>query len=134
MQKNRDRGGSLVAILTDLSKVFDCLLHDLLIVKLRAYAFDMASLKLINTYPSGRKQRVKINGKYSLWEEILFVVPQGFILGPLLFNIFICDLFLFTNDIDIPVMLMIILIIRRHQKQIWLLKNLNSVLMSSLFT
>ena len=99
--KYRDKGGSFKAVLTDLSKTFDCLLHDLLIAKLHAYGFDMASLKLIYTYLCGRKQRLKINDKCSLWEEILFRVPQRPILGPLLFNIFICDLFLFTNNIDI---------------------------------
>ena len=62
---------------TVLSKAFDLLSHDLLIAKLHAYGFDIASLKLIFNYPCERKQKVNINDKYSLWEEILFGVPQG---------------------------------------------------------
>ena len=74
--KERQRG-SFRAILTDFSKAFDCFLHGLLTAKLHGYGFDMASLKLIYTYPGGRKKRVGINNKYSSWEEILFGVPQG---------------------------------------------------------
>lgn len=62
---------------TGLSKAFDLLSHDLLIAKLHAYGFDIASLKLIFHYLCERKQRVNINDKYSLWEEILFGVHQG---------------------------------------------------------
>ena len=81
------------ALLTDLSKAFDCLPHDLIIAKLNAYGFSLPALNLIQNYLANRKQRTKINDSYSPWSDILFGVPQGSILGPLLFNIFLSDLF-----------------------------------------
>ena len=76
------------SLLTDLSKAFDCLNHELLIAKLNAYGFSLTALKLIHNYLSNRKQQTKINSTYSSLLEIIFEVPQGSILGPLLFNIF----------------------------------------------
>ena len=98
-RKSRDKGGNFATILKDFSKEFNCLFNDFLIAKLRAYVFDLASLKLIYTYLSGREKKVKINEKFM--GEILLEVPQASILGKLLFNIFICDFFLFANDKDV---------------------------------
>ena len=87
--------------MTDLSKAFDCLSHEFLIAKLRAYGFSLNALRLVHSYLINRKQRTTINTKYSSWEEILFGVPQVSILGPLLFNIFLCDVFFIMNETEI---------------------------------
>ena len=92
-QRALDKGKIAGALLTDLSKAFDCLWHDLLIAKLHAYGFDYNSLKLILSYLSDRFQRVRINGHFSKWLKIIFGVPQGSILGPPLFNFYLNDLF-----------------------------------------
>ena len=99
-KKALDQGNEYGALLTDLSKAFDCFPHDLIVAKLHAYGFSIESLKLINSYLTERKQRVKMNDQFSSWLDIVVGVPQGSILGPLLFNIFLCDMFLFCNDID----------------------------------
>ena len=67
----------------------------------RCVWFWQKFFKTKHTYFSNSKQRVKINGRYSTWSEILFQVAQGSILGPLLFNYFICDLLYFLEDFDI---------------------------------
>ena len=92
-----DEGGNAGALLTDLSKAFDCIFYDLLIAKLDAYGFGYNSLRFIHSYLTSRYQRVRINSRYSSWSEINCGVPQGSILGPLLFNIYMCDLFSFVH-------------------------------------
>ena len=68
---------------------------------MHAYGFSLAALRLVRSYLPNRKQRTKINESFSSWEEILFGVPEGSMLGPLLFHIFICDLFIIIDSINI---------------------------------
>ena len=93
-EKVVDNGGAFGALLTDLSKAFDCIPHDLIIAKLEAYGFQIDALRLVYDYQSNRKQRVKLNVTFSSWRDIEYGVPQGSILGPLLFNIHLCNLLL----------------------------------------
>ena len=79
-----DKGGAFGALLIDLLKAFDCILHDLIIVKLEAYGFQIDALRIVYDCPSNRKQRVKLNKTFSSWRDIEYGVSQASILGAIL--------------------------------------------------
>ena len=105
-KKAVDDNKAFGALLTDLSKAFDCICHGLLVPKLHAYGLSLPAMKMIQDYLLNQKQRTKVGSSNSTWENIISGVPQGTILGRLLFKIFFCDLFLehedccFTNYAD----------------------------------
>ena len=81
------------AVLMDLSKAFDSLPHDLLTMKLQANGLSVKPCALISSYLSGRRQPVRLGPHYSNWCDIIKGVTQCSIIGTLIFNIFINDIF-----------------------------------------
>ena len=96
-RKSLDNKGHGGAVLMDLSNAFDDLNHNLSIAKLHAYGFDIKTLKLLHSFLTKRWQRTKVNSRFSTWSELLLVIPQGSVLGPILFNICLNDLFYLTQ-------------------------------------
>jgi len=90
-----DSGEISIALATDLSLAFDCLPHRLLLAKAHAYGFSSQACQLFHSYLLERKQRVKLNNSCSSWLNLKRGVPQGSLVGPFMYNLFIND-FLYT--------------------------------------
>lgn len=91
--KSLNKRGAFGALLTWLFKTFHCLHHELLITNLHVYETGIPSCKLLNLYLTTGKQRVKLSNTDSLWSENIFGALEGSVARPLLFNMFLSNLF-----------------------------------------
>ena len=88
-------------VVMDLSKAVDCLSYGLIIAKLHAYGSSISPCDLFSSYFCNRFQRIKVNNCRIEWPVIRKGIPQGSILGPLLFNVFVNDMFHFMAKFDL---------------------------------
>ena len=93
-----DENAISMAIATDQSSAFDCVIHELLLRKLRLYNFDESAIKWIRSYLSFRSQYVEIGGKESMIVSTPHGVPQGSILGPTMYILYINEMGEIPND------------------------------------
>ena len=98
VKETLDRDKSVGAIFMNLSKGFDTLSHNLLMAKLEAYGFSKNSLNCIQGYLGNYLQRTNVNNNFTLCKYVFAGVPIGSILGPLMFNIYINNIFPFSDN------------------------------------
>ena len=84
----------IIAVLMDLSKAFDCLPHQLIVAKLKAYGRDSKGCAQIWSYLSARRQRIRLSGTASEWLELIKGVPQGSMRRPIRYNVLMNDIYM----------------------------------------